>query len=328
MNVSDIQQSVSDLWNFLVPPVTLLLSICVITYFLCGHSLVDRIKKYFQIMSNFEKKRFDNTLIFYGLDKLMPFITLFLIMFFLNASLIISMYIADPIPPSLSYEQELLFLQSSNSDYLATIWANNPNISQFSDLCMLIRHEAEYEKDDNFRQMYAIDFYKDKANSTLTNFNITKFLFLWVIILVIFSRKLQLSISNPFIKIPILLIILLLVETLFIVSFFYDVKQLAICEIHGISMESSNTTHANSEDWNKNIEHFKQQIPYESQYQRVWWHISFLKNDDYGHWLFEFTIRSFVSFINNFIGFYHQIENPDRFFSNLRWDLEKYITNF
>lgn len=288
MIISDIQQSVIDLWRFLVPPISILLSMSAITYFIWGHSLVNRLQGLVPQLHYIENPKIERALKFYGLDKLMPLITLFIIIFILHASLTVFYGIGQILPPHLSYDPNELILKISDNDRLARIWAAYPNIKDLSNLRLLIEQKTELEENESLRRLWGIEYWKEEMSSNSNGFRAIKFLILWAVFSLLLSQKLGQVRPYPWARFLKVLLILIIIGIFFIASFFYAVEQSVHAELNGIEVKIGVTTENAKEDWKNSIEQFKQKVQDEREFRAsgYWWYIRFM-DDDFYKWIYR-----------------------------------------
>ncbi|MHC1757731.1 MAG: hypothetical protein AB9861_20305 [Methanosarcina sp.] len=285
MIISDIQQGVIDLWEFLVPRVSILLIMGVITYYILGYSHVKRLKNFSLYLHHLENKEIKEALKFYGVDKLMPLITLFLIMLFLHASFTIFNGVGHMLPPQLSFDLAGPFLESDHGE-LARIWATNPNIQNFDDLCMFIKQTTEFEENESLRMLWGIEYWQNEINHRYSRFNSIKFLIFWTFLLLILSLKTVPVRPYPLAKFLVIFVILFLLGIFSILHFFYAVQQLASAELAGADMKVGAMTENATEDWRNSIEKFEQKVELESEYRegKHWWKIEISGKYFYRYW--------------------------------------------
>ncbi len=285
MNVSDIQQSVTDLWRFLVPPVSILLCMSVITYYICGYSPVKLFQEFLLQLPDIQNEEIEDVLQFYGIDKLMPIITLFLIIFFLHASYTIFIAIGSQLPPYLSHDNNKLFIAVDGGTRLARIWAAHPNIQDFNTLCMMIEQESELEKDQSLREVWGLDIWKNIRSSNFLRFSSTKFLILWTFLSLILFQKLEQSFLYSCARFLIVILILLIVGISFILHYFEAVKQLGSLKILKVYSKVEAANDIPKEDFENNVKEFEKIIDFERSSRfsdnRRWMHLKFLNDNAY-----------------------------------------------
>lgn len=288
MIISDIQQSVIDLWRFLVPPVSILLSMSAITYFICGNSIISWLQRLVPELHHIENQKIKKALEFYGINKLMPLVTFFIIMFVLHISLTIFYGIGQILPYHLSIDPDQLLLEISDDNRLARIWAAYPNIKDVGTLRLLIQQKTELEKDESLRRLWGIENWNDQISSNYLGFIAIKFLILWAFLSLLFSTKLEQVEPYPLVRFFKVLLILILIGLFFIASYFYATEQLIYAELNGIEVTSGITNASAKEDWNNSIEQFKQKVQDErkSRPNKLWWDIRFV-DDYYYKWIYQ-----------------------------------------
>jgi len=143
MELESISKSIREFWHFLYAPAVVFAFMAGIAWFI-GEDALHRIGLVPKLRGSFVRANKSRKMLeFYGLNKLMPLVSLFLLLFFLQAVSVLSVLIGQALPVHLSHTEARLFLHIADRDRLAMYWEKHPEAVCFSDLAPILRKDAK-----------------------------------------------------------------------------------------------------------------------------------------------------------------------------------------
>lgn len=152
MEISDLTQSVRDLWNFAWPTIINLILIISILIYICP-----RVKTLLKLKIKDRHRRFlirlkdSEALKLLGIPQMIPFLTLFAIIFLLFITQNIASVIGSFLPGRLSYNPTALLIHSVPPEELKQLWMKYPQIQSVEDLekILEVKYQEVFAQDEN-----------------------------------------------------------------------------------------------------------------------------------------------------------------------------------
>lgn len=191
MEISDLTQSVRELWNFAWPAAVNLILIISILFYVCPRMrLLLRLQlwgRHKRLLARFKGSEILKLL---GVPQMIPFLTLFTVIFILFASQNIALGIGGFLPGGYSYQPSQLLINSVSSDELKTLWIQFPQARSFSELSKIldIKYQEALSQDSN-----ALGFahWNEKINQASKFISYTKFYAFWALLSLLFAFQLK-----------------------------------------------------------------------------------------------------------------------------------------
>jgi hypothetical protein len=139
MKLSDIQEAVVQLWNLILPPVINLTVLTLTTYFVTP-ALFLSITSHIPLIDPaiLNDPTLQKLLDFYGINKLAPFLLIFLLIFALYVLQILVSSLASILPGALTVVPARLTFQIAGSERLTRIWSMYPDVDDLSILMKIL----------------------------------------------------------------------------------------------------------------------------------------------------------------------------------------------
>ena len=188
MKMNDIQETIGQIWSSILPSVVRISLMIIVTFLLVPFSeFIKFVQPSLENGINFlSQEDVQAIMTFYGLDKLMPFVVLFL---FLLAIAITDrlIFVISPLWfMDINLLEHNIFLKKADREDLAFIWAGYPKIETTSELEYLIDYLVTKEN-PIVKQVTGVDYWYTKKNESYSVLEYLKFLNLWIIAVSIFS---------------------------------------------------------------------------------------------------------------------------------------------
>lgn len=292
MNFTSVQQTVSQIWEFIFPPVFTVFLLFLVAYLIIGDPLFIPFSKLASYGVDLLQNETTKKLIeFYGISSLMPIIALFTVISLLYVSMVAVRVVASALPVSPTYDPDLLFLTIDNSDRLARIWSKFPNVGTFGNLRTIIQ-ERPYKADKELDKPFlGIQSWESTASSRMISFITTKFLILWAVLCLLASVLIGNSFFSAFVRTLPILAVLAVAAIYFMVHFYYATEQLAHSQLNAVDAlvtSNPNGAGANSE---ATLKSFRDLVAEEKNkwLHRKWWEVRI-----FNKYFYEWAYQTFV----------------------------------
>jgi CheY-like chemotaxis protein len=184
MDFSSLVKAVQDFWNFVWPPVVCLV-ILLGTIYAVAPSAASRVGKLLtrlrpspssQLSAAKNLKRF-------GLDKLLPILAAFCVLFLMDVARTMVVLVGDALPPSISYRYDLWFLQHASDERIPCLWAHFDDAPRLNELQNDIeRTLSESEATSKNSHVFEnIRNWNEQSGKAHTAFSACKFFIAWAL---------------------------------------------------------------------------------------------------------------------------------------------------
>jgi len=179
LELESIGKSIRELWHFLYAPTVVCAFMACISLFIGGDVLrrLGAAEKFKSAVARTNESK--KLLEFYGLNKLMPLISLFALLFLLQAVSVLSVLIGQALPVHLSYSGDLLFHKIAGRERIAAYWEKHPQAMHLSELVPLIRDDAKAASSKEGGDAFGVRSWEEQQGDAHVRFSNTKFLMLW-----------------------------------------------------------------------------------------------------------------------------------------------------
>jgi hypothetical protein len=166
LNIDNIQKTISELWDSLVPAIIrALITLFIINSFFPSTTIFDLLRPISERISIVSSNQLQGHFQTYGIDKLMPFLTFFLILFFISLINRLILLMNKVWPVHIHIDQHNIYIDKDLRSNLAQIWTQYSQIQNVDDLIFLINYKYEIGR-ANFKSnsIFSNDYWQKRVD--------------------------------------------------------------------------------------------------------------------------------------------------------------------
>jgi hypothetical protein len=188
MKMNDIQETIGQFWSSVFPS-AIRIGLMVILFFMLVpfSEVINAVQPSLESgIKYLSQQDVQAILTFYGLDKLMPFLVLFLMLLIISVTDRLIFILSPLWFVDINLLEHNIFLKKVFDGDLAFIWAEYPTIEDSSELEYLIDYLVTKEN-PVVKQVTGVDYWYTKKNESYSILDYLKFLNLWFLAISVFS---------------------------------------------------------------------------------------------------------------------------------------------
>jgi hypothetical protein len=227
VDFSGLVKGVQDFWNFIWPPVICLSLLLGIPALLAPSVLtagLQRIERHWpdsphQVTLFKFFKRF-------GIDKLVPVITAFVLIFLLDVLRNAVLFAGTALPPNISYDTNRLLLYHARDGDIRSLWFKTGKPADFFRVQQQIEFvlgEAEAAHKD--RELHDVHYWSERAGRDYSAFGASKFFVLWSAIFCIIGIRKRAPGRRPVLGGVLMTLFFMVAAGVFSIRFVYAIEQ-------------------------------------------------------------------------------------------------------
>lgn len=292
MNLTSIQKTIIDIWQFIFPPILTVFFLFLIAYIVTGPYMFVPFEKLASYSFSLIQDENNQQLIgFYGINKLMPIILIFIVISVLYLSMIAVRNIGNVLPVTMIYDPDKLFLHIDNSNRLARIWSYFPNVQTFGNLRTIIQERSYIAEKELEKPFIGIKSWESTSGRHVTSFITLKFLLLWTLVCFVIALFVGKPLLTTLLKSIIISIIVLMAAIYCGAQFYYATEQLTHCQLIAVDAMVCSKQESKNKSGDSNIEKYRKLISREKDKnsRSRWWEIQVVNK-----YFYEWTYRTFL----------------------------------
>jgi hypothetical protein len=229
---SDLQESIQQVWQFILPPFINLFVLISLTYYIAPELLFYALTKAPLINFGFlTDESFQRFLEFYGVSKLTPLFFLIGLVFTLYLVQGFVLNIGHILPGQLSNSNEDLLLHAAGREKLAAWWAKFPEIESHWALIRILENKLNTQPPERLSNIH---FWQAQSARYFRLFNTLKVYLLWTLFLPVLLLMVKQPIAGAIFKALLIMVLILIVQAFVFVKQVYALEQTGFAKVSSI----------------------------------------------------------------------------------------------